>query len=193
VSTPIQVRRQYQLESGCVLQLARGDLTTYRGDAIVNAANVSLLGGGGVDGAIHSAAGPNLLEACRSFPELSPGIRCPTGEARITSAGELEVAWVIHTVGPVYARAENPEDLLQNAHRNSLRLALNYGVRRIAFPAISCGVYGFPHTKASAIALQSCAQWSVGFSEICMVLFSASTWAAFSDYAENQWSTKRIP
>ena len=176
-----------------MLKLARGDLTTYRGDAIVNAANIGLLGGGGVDGAIHSAAGPNLLEACRSFPELSPGVRCPTGEARITSAGDLDVTWVIHTVGPVYERAEEPEQLLQQAHQNSLRLALNYGVRSIAFPAISCGVYGFPHSKAAAIALQSCAQWSVGFSEICFVLFSASTWAAFSDYAQAEWAKNHIP
>src|SRR6056297_1876163 len=112
------------------------DITTLRVDAIVNAANSSLLGGGGVDGAIHRAAGPELLEACRSLPAVD-GVRCPVGEARITPAGRLKARHVIHTVGPVYHDDPDPAGRLASAYRTSLELAVAHGCRQVAFPAIS--------------------------------------------------------
>ncbi len=136
------------------LEILQTDITTLRVDAIVNAANESLLGGGGVDGAIHRAAGPRLLEACRAIPEASRGVRCPTGEARITPGFELPAQYVIHTVGPVWHGGDQGEpDLLSACHRNALALAREHGVDSVAFPAISCGVYGYPRDAAAAIAL----------------------------------------
>ena len=150
------------------------DLCTQQVDAIVNAANPSLLGGGGVDGAIHRAAGPRLLEACRALPEQSSGVRCPVGEARITPGFALPASYVIHTVGPVYARDADPPALLAAAHRASLRLAQAHGLRTIAFPAISCGVYGYPPAEAATLAWQVVqeSEWE-SFEEIRFVLFSA--------------------
>lgn len=134
--------------------LTRSDITTLKVDAIVNAANERMLGGGGVDGAIHRAAGPQLREACRRVPELRPGVRCPTGEARITPGFELPARHVIHTVGPVWGGGGHGEDaLLASCYRNALRLAAENGVRSIAFPAISCGVYGYPLDRAAHIAV----------------------------------------
>ena len=136
------------------LAVIEADLTTLAVDAIVNAANETLLGGGGVDGAIHRAAGPALLEACRALPTVAPGVRCPTGEARITPGFALPAPWVIHTVGPVWHGGDRDEAaLLENCHRNALRLARERGLRRIAFPAISCGVYGYPAPLAAKVAL----------------------------------------
>ena len=130
------------------------DITTLAADAIVNAANETLLGGGGVDGAIHRAAGPALLAACRALPQLAPGVRCPTGEARITPGFALPAPWVIHTVGPVWCGGHRGEAaLLENCHRSVLHLAREHGLRRIAFPAISCGVYGYPAPLAAKVAL----------------------------------------
>ena len=130
------------------------DITTLAVDAVVNAANESLLGGGGVDGAIHRAAGAALLAACRALPEVSPGVRCPTGEARITPGFALPAAWVIHTVGPVWRGGNHGEAaLLESCHRNALHLARERGLRSIAFPAISCGVYGYPAPLAAKVAL----------------------------------------
>jgi O-acetyl-ADP-ribose deacetylase (regulator of RNase III) len=137
------------------LTVRRGDITTLAVDAIVNAANERMLGGGGVDGAIHRAAGPQLLEACRAIPEVRPGVRCPTGEARITSGFALPATYVIHTVGPVWQGGGANEDaLLASCYRTSLDLAITHDVASIAFPAISCGVYGFPAERASAIAVR---------------------------------------
>jgi O-acetyl-ADP-ribose deacetylase (regulator of RNase III) len=137
------------------LNIVRGDITQLTVDAIVNAANRALLGGGGVDGAIHRAAGPRLFEACRQLPELQPGVRCPTGEARITPGFDLRAKFVIHTVGPVFDAGNAGEDaLLAACYRNCLELAAAHGVRSLAFPAISCGVYGFPASRAARIAVR---------------------------------------
>jgi O-acetyl-ADP-ribose deacetylase (regulator of RNase III) len=136
------------------ISVALADITTLAVDAIVNAANERMLGGGGVDGAIHRAAGPELLEACRRIPEVRPGVRCPTGEARITSAFRLPNRFVIHTVGPVWRGGGHGEDrLLASCYRNALALAGDHGVRTIAFPAISCGVFGYPLERAAAVGV----------------------------------------
>ncbi len=129
------------------IEVTQGDITQLNVDAIVNAANKSLLGGGGVDGAIHRAAGPKLLEECKSIGG------CQTGEARITSGYNLPARYVIHTVGPVYSGSPKDADLLAMCYENSLRLAEKYDVKTIAFPAISCGVYGYPIEDACKIAI----------------------------------------
>jgi O-acetyl-ADP-ribose deacetylase (regulator of RNase III) len=136
-------------------------------DAIVNAANTTLLGGGGVDGAIHRAAGPELLKACRAIGG------CPTGEARITSGYRLAAKYVIHTVGPVWQGGRQREaELLASCYRTSLALAVQYGVQRIAFPAISCGAYRFPVAKAVGIAARECADAIARESTIERILFA---------------------
>ncbi|MCX7515070.1 O-acetyl-ADP-ribose deacetylase [Frateuria sp. STR12] len=138
------------------ITLLTADLTRLAVDAIVNAANRQLLGGGGVDGAIHRAAGPQLLEACRALPETAPGVRCATGEARITPGFELPAAHVIHTVGPVWRGGSHDEpELLAACYRNTLQLASEHGLRSIAFPAISCGAYGYPPELAAEVACAS--------------------------------------
>jgi O-acetyl-ADP-ribose deacetylase (regulator of RNase III) len=135
------------------LEIRQGDITQLKVDAIVNAANELMLGGGGVDGAIHAAAGRELREACRAVPEVRPGVRCPTGEARITPGFALPASHVIHTVGPVWYGGDHGEDeLLASCYRASLDLAGRHSVRSIAFPAISCGAFGFPAHRAAAIA-----------------------------------------
>ena len=137
------------------LKIQRGDITQLDVDAIVNAANEPMLGGGGVDGAIHAAAGPRLLEACRAVAEVRPGVRCPTGEARITPGFDLRARHVIHTVGPVWRGGTSGEDaLLAACYRASLALAERHALRSIAFPAISCGVFRFPVHRASTIAVR---------------------------------------
>jgi O-acetyl-ADP-ribose deacetylase (regulator of RNase III) len=133
-----------------------GDITQLDVDAIVNAANEAMLGGGGVDGAIHRAAGPELVQACRRVAEVRPGVRCPTGEARITPGFRLRAQHVIHTVGPIWnGGAHDEPELLASCYRESLRLAREHGVRSIAFPAISCGVFGYPVAAATAIAVRT--------------------------------------
>lgn len=142
--------------SGLILR--HGDITRLSVDAIVNAASPALLGGGGVDGAIHRAAGPRLLEACRALPEIAPGVRCPTGEARITPAFDLPARWVVHTVGPVWHGGHAGESArLAACYRNSAALALAHDATSLAFPAISCGVYGYPYAEAARIALRTLA------------------------------------
>ena len=137
------------------IRIIQGDITKAEVDAIVNAANPGMLGGGGVDGAIHHAAGPELLEACRQVAAVD-GVRCPTGEARITPGFKLKARWVIHTVGPRFQYDKNPARLLASAYESSLGLAQANQCETIAFPAISCGVYGYPAAEAAAVALKVC-------------------------------------
>ncbi len=141
------------------LEVLQADITTLDVDAIVNAANERMLGGGGVDGAIHRAAGPELLLACRGVPEVRPGVRCPVGESRMTPGFHLPARHVIHTVGPVWHGGQQGEpDLLANCYRSALALAREYEIASIAFPAISCGVYGYPADAAAAIAAREVAR-----------------------------------
>lgn len=136
-----------------------GDIVQLQVDAIVNAANELMLGGGGVDGAIHRAAGPRLLAACRAVPEVSPGVRCPVGDARITDGFDLPARHVIHTVGPIWRGGTSGEDdALAACYRASLNLAEQNGVQSIAFPAISCGIFRFPVARACAIAVREVRQ-----------------------------------
>jgi len=152
-----------------------GDITRLEVDAIVNAANERMLGGGGVDGAIHRAAGPQLLDACRAIPEVQPDVRCPTGLARITPGFLLPAKWVIHTVGPVWhGGGAGEDDLLASCYRQSLILAVQHGVTSIAFPAISCGVFGFPAERAADIAvreIQKVAGLETSLSSVILVAF----------------------
>lgn len=138
-----------------MIQIVQGDITKLAVDAIVNAANERMLGGGGVDGAIHRAAGPEMYETCLKVLEVRPGVRCPTGEARITPGFRLPAKFVIHTVGPVYRDGRHGEpDLLAACYRNSLALAAENCCKSIAFPCISTGVYGYPIEKAAKIAVR---------------------------------------
>jgi O-acetyl-ADP-ribose deacetylase (regulator of RNase III) len=165
------------------LELMLGDITKLKVDAIVNAANTTLLGGGGVDGAIHRAAGPELLEECRRLGG------CPTGEARITKGHRLPAKYVIHTVGPVWHGGKGREnELLASCYRNSLRLAEENGIKSIAFPSISTGAYGFPINRASKIAVQS-VQESLstpkGIERVVFVCFSQSDCETYKEILRN--------
>lgn len=151
-----------------MISIIQADITTLDVDAIVNAANNSLLGGGGVDGAIHRAAGPELVKACR------PLNGCNTGDAKITPGFSLPASYVIHTVGPVWHGGEHGEAaLLESAYRRSLEVALDNSVRTIAFPAISTGVYGYPKKQAAEIAYKVMREYASRFDEIIIVCFSA--------------------
>ena len=148
------------------IEIVEGDITAQRVDAIVNAANTSLLGGGGVDGAIHRVAGPGLLEECRSLGG------CPTGEARTTKGYKLPARWVIHTVGPVWRGGDSGEEgLLRSCYRNSLALAVEHGVKTIAFPAVSTGAYGYPLEQATRIAITETTAFLKGDESIERVVF----------------------
>ena len=150
-----------------MIEVLKCDITTLDVDAIVNAANSSLLGGGGVDGAIHRAAGPELKDYCRGLGG------CPTGEARISPGFRLPARWVIHTVGPVWHGGDQGEAaLLERCYRNSFELALEHGVKSIAFPAISTGVYGFPKARAAAIAVRVMKAYEPRFERIVACCFS---------------------
>ena len=156
------------------LEIVRGDLTTQDVDAIVNAANTSLLGGSGVDGAIHRAGGPAILAECR----LLGG--CETGDAKATTAGELPARYVIHTVGPVWHGGESGEPaLLASCHRRSLDVARELGARTVAFPAISCGVYGYPAELAARVAVAAVRENDHDLDLVRFVLFGDRTYDAF--------------
>jgi O-acetyl-ADP-ribose deacetylase (regulator of RNase III) len=158
------------------LQVVQGDIVTMDVDAIVNAANERLLGGGGVDGAIHRAAGPELLEACRRIPEIRPGVRCPTGEARITPGFRLAARCVIHAVGPVWRGGGHGEaERLAACYHSALSLAKEHDCTAIAFPAISTGIFGYPADAASRVAVAETRQFLTNepsFRQILLVAFS---------------------
>lgn len=149
-----------------------GDITLAEVDAIVNAANSVMLGGGGVDGAIHRAAGPKLLDACRKVKTVN-GIRCAAGDAKITPGFNLKASYVIHTVGPRYKIDPSPPALLESAYTSSLNLALSNNCSSIAFPAISCGIYGYPAEEAADISLSVCSRDEYQSLTIYFYLFSA--------------------
>ncbi|QXE34009.1 O-acetyl-ADP-ribose deacetylase [Streptomyces sp. GMY02] len=162
------------------LTLVRGDITDQRVDAIVNAANSSLLGGGGVDGAIHRRGGPEILAECRALRASHYGRGLPTGKAVATTAGRLEAKWVIHTVGPVYQVSGGDEALLASCYRESLRVADVFGARTVAFPAISAGAYGWPMEVAARIAVETVRAAETEVEEIRFVLFDEQAYAAFA-------------
>jgi len=171
------------------IEVIEADITTLAVDAIVNAANETLLGGGGVDGAIHRGAGLQLLGACRALPQVRPHVRCPTGEARITPGFRLPAKFVIHTVGPVWHGGDHGEpELLANCYRASLRLAQEHGVHSIAFPAISCGVYGYPLNDAATIAVREVRAFEANGPQPAKILFccfGADTAAAYRKLRDN--------
>lgn len=161
------------------IEVVQGDITKMEVDAIVNAANASLRGGGGVDGAIHRAAGPELLEACKTIGG------CPTGEAVITKGYNLPAKHVIHTVGPVYSGKPQDARLLASCYRNSLRLAGENDVKTIAFPAISCGVYGYPIEDARRIAMDTTCEFldaHPSIEKVYFVQFSEDNYTVYRDY-----------
>ncbi len=159
------------------LSIVQGDITTLAVDAIVNAANSSLLGGGGVDGAIHRAAGPKLLAECRTLGG------CPTGDARITRGYRLPASYVIHTVGPVWRGGDHDEDaLLASCYRRSLEVAVDNGLHTVAFPAISTGVYGFPLPRAARIALRTILDFLAQDSTLTQVICVCYSRGDFEEY-----------
>jgi len=176
---------QYKVNQTTVV-FKQGDITKESADAIVNAANSSLLGGGGVDGAIHRAGGPAILEECKQIRARQGG--CPTGEAVITTAGKLPAKKVIHTVGPVWHGGSSDEPtLLANAYRNSLTLAVAHGLKTVAFPSISTGAYGYLVDKAARVALQTVREFlekDTSLTQVTFVLFDAQTLDAYREAAE---------
>lgn len=162
----------------------RGDITTERVDAIVNAANTSLLGGGGVDGAIHAAGGPEILAACRELRATTLPDGLPTGDAVATTAGVLPARWVIHTVGPVHHAGEDRSHLLASCYRRSLAVADELGARSVAFPAVSAGVYGWPMDDAARIAVETVRATDSDVDQVRFVLFDDAALAAFRAVVE---------
>ncbi|WP_225078225.1 O-acetyl-ADP-ribose deacetylase [Streptomyces sp. CoT10] len=163
-----------------VITLVQGDITRQRADAIVNAANSSLLGGGGVDGAIHRRGGPAILQECRALRASRYGKGLPTGQAVATTAGELDALWVIHTVGPVHSRTEDRSHLLASCYRASLGVADELGARTVAFPAISTGVYRWPMDDAARIAVETVRETGPSVEEVRFVLFDDRAYEAFA-------------
>jgi O-acetyl-ADP-ribose deacetylase (regulator of RNase III) len=163
------------------ITLVQGDITAQEVDAVVNAANSSLLGGGGVDGAIHRRGGPTILEACRALraDRLHDGL--PAGQAVATTAGNLPARWVIHTVGPVFSKGEDRSAVLASAYRESLRVAEELGAATVAFPAVSAGVFGWPLDDAARIAVETArAHDPVSVQEVRFVLFNQQAYDAFA-------------
>ncbi|MFD5742528.1 O-acetyl-ADP-ribose deacetylase [Streptomyces massasporeus] len=162
------------------IELVRGDITRESVDAIVNAANSSLLGGGGVDGAIHRRGGPAILEDCRRLRAAHLGKGLPTGQAVATTAGDLDARWVVHTVGPVFSTTEDRSGLLASCYRESLRVAGELGARTVAFPAISTGVYGWPMDDGARIAVETVRAADTSVEEVRFVLFDERAYEAFA-------------
>ncbi|MFE3883155.1 O-acetyl-ADP-ribose deacetylase [Streptomyces lydicus] len=158
----------------------QGDITEQAVDAVVNAANSSLLGGGGVDGAIHRRGGPEILAECRALRDSRYGRGLPTGQAVATSAGRLPARWVIHTVGPVHSDSEDRSDLLASCYREALRVADELGARTVALPAISTGVYRWPVEDAARIAVETVRDADTAVEEVRFVLFDDRAYAAFA-------------
>ncbi len=161
------------------ITLVRGDITAEKADAIVNAANSSLLGGGGVDGAIHRRGGPEILAACEDLRRSHYGKGLATGRAVATTAGRLAAGHVIHTVGPVWSREEDRSELLASCYRESLRIADELGARTVAFPAISTGIYGWPMDDGARIAVETVRRARTEVQEVRFVLFDATAYEAF--------------
>ena len=161
------------------ITLVQGDITAQAVDAVVNAANSSLLGGGGVDGAVHRRGGPEILAECRRLRASRYGRGLPTGQAVATSAGRLPARWVIHTVGPVYRAEADNSALLASCYRESLRVAVEIGARTVAFPAISAGTYGWPVEDAARIALTTVTESGAAIAEARFVLFDEGTFEIF--------------
>ncbi|MDN3021874.1 O-acetyl-ADP-ribose deacetylase [Streptomyces sp. S.PB5] len=162
------------------ITLVQGDITRETADAIVNAANSSLLGGGGVDGAIHRRGGPAILEECRKLRASHHGKGLQTGRAVATTAGNLDARWVIHTVGPVYSRSEDRSGLLASCYRESLRVADELGARTVAFPAVSTGVYRWPMEDAARIAVETVRATETAVEEVRFVLFDERAYGVFA-------------
>ncbi|MFI9255906.1 O-acetyl-ADP-ribose deacetylase [Streptomyces sp. NPDC053069] len=162
------------------ITLVQGDITRQSADAIVNAANSSLLGGGGVDGAIHRRGGPAILQECRALRASRYGRGLPTGQAVATTAGALDARWVIHTVGPVYSQSEDRSELLASCYRESLKLAGELGARTVAFPAVSTGVYRWPMEDAARIAVETVRATDTAVEEVRFVLFDERAYEAFA-------------
>ena len=162
------------------LKLVLGDITRQQVDAIVNAANSSLLGGGGVDGAIHRAGGPAILDQCRSLRATRYPGGLPPGDAVATTAGDLPARWVIHTVGPVYSNHDDPSGVLRSCHLRSLKLADELGASVVAFPAISTGIYGYPVWEAAAVAVSAVGEADTEVREVRFVLFDQTAYDAFA-------------
>ncbi|MFG3587863.1 O-acetyl-ADP-ribose deacetylase [Streptomyces sp. NPDC047990] len=163
-----------------VITLVRGDITGQSVDAIVNAANSSLLGGGGVDGAIHRRGGPAVLADCRRLRASHYGKGLATGRAVATTAGDLDAQWVIHTVGPVFSETEDRSHLLASCYRESLRVADELGARTVAFPAVSAGVYGWPMDDAARVAVRTVRDTETAVEEVRFVLFDERAYEAFA-------------
>jgi O-acetyl-ADP-ribose deacetylase (regulator of RNase III) len=161
------------------ITLVQGDITEQEVDAVVNAANSRLLGGGGVDGAIHRRGGPAILEECRRIRTERFPDGLPTGQAVATTAGDLPARWVIHTVGPVYSKSEDRSGLLASCHVESLQVAGEVGARTVAFPAISTGVYGYPVEEAAAVAVEAVRTADTDVDEVRFVLFDREAYQAF--------------
>ncbi|MGX1478576.1 UNVERIFIED_CONTAM: O-acetyl-ADP-ribose deacetylase (regulator of RNase III) [Streptomyces canus] len=162
------------------IRLVQGDITRESADAIVNAANSSLLGGGGVDGAIHRRGGPAILADCRKLRAGHYGKGLPTGKAVATTAGDLDARWVIHTVGPRHSREEDRSELLASCYRESLRVADELGARTVAFPAVSAGIYGWPIDDAARIAVETVRETRTAVEEARFVLFDEQAYQAFA-------------
>lgn len=162
------------------ITLVQGDITRQSADAIVNAANSSLLGGGGVDGAIHRRGGPAILDECRSLRASRYGKGLPTGQAVATTAGNLDAHWVIHTVGPVYQASGSDPESLASCYREALKVADELGARTVAFPAISTGVYRWPMDDAARIAVETVRTTPTEVEEVTFVLFDERAYEAFA-------------